>query len=326
MLVKKIASLYNDIGLLKSFFNGDTIMHNIINETIPFEKMGRTLVWHDEFEGEELNADKWRIHQTMNGADRIYTSDKEHIFVKDGCLNLVTDRSGEKEKPFLVPEGVLTHKTMLFKYGYLEMRGKIPFRHGAWPGFWMQSITPFSKAKYLAEIDIFEVFSNDNTLGCALHKWSPTKHTGYPDEAKGEAPCHYTFKNSENLNNEFHTYGLEWDEKHLKFYVDGECYTTMNITDEYDFDKEQLPGMQGFHDFSFVIFNNEIFSSGGGWPVPGWNLTEEDEMPINYVIDYVRLYQKENEEIKFAEEIKSVFGDRNITMEDLENGLDKIKI
>ena len=107
---KKIASLYNDIGFLKSFLNGDTIMHNITNETIPFEKMGRTLVWHDEFDGEELNADKWRIHQTMNGADRIYTSDKEHIFVKDGCLNLVTDRSGEKEKPFVVPEGVLTQK------------------------------------------------------------------------------------------------------------------------------------------------------------------------------------------------------------------------
>ena len=31
-------------------------------------------------------------------------------------------------------------------------------------------------------------------------------------------------------------------------------------------------------------------------------------------------------DLKLAEEIKSVFGDRNITMEDLENGLDKIKL
>ena len=37
-----------------------------------YEKYGRTLVWHDEFDKAEIDFDKWNFRRTMGGADRIY--------------------------------------------------------------------------------------------------------------------------------------------------------------------------------------------------------------------------------------------------------------
>lgn len=44
--------------------------------------------------------------------------------------------------------GFCTIDTMNFKYGYLEIRACVPFRHGAWPSFWMKSNTPFAKCTW----------------------------------------------------------------------------------------------------------------------------------------------------------------------------------
>ena len=95
-------------------------------------KQGRVLVWHDEFDKNEIDYDKWIFWRTMSSKDRIYYNGKETVRVENGNLHMQSHRTEDKKFPFALSEGFTTKYTMNWKYGYLEMRAKVPFRHGAW--------------------------------------------------------------------------------------------------------------------------------------------------------------------------------------------------
>ena len=124
----------------------------------------RELVWFDDFTQSELNKEKWCFIHGMDAPDLEYDNGEEHVFIKDNNLVLLSDVSKLEDKNYCVPESLSTRDTMCFKYGYLEMRAKIPYRHGAWPSFWMQSKKELRKADWMCEIDIFEVFSKTNAF------------------------------------------------------------------------------------------------------------------------------------------------------------------
>ena len=136
---------------------------------------GRKLVWSDEFGGSSLDATKWKFHATMNSDDCVYTNDSRTARVEDGCLHLLVVPSGDPAKPQMLPRGVSTRDKMAFRYGYLEMRARVPFRHGAWPSFWMTVQPGLRKAAWGSEVDIFEVFSSTNAVVANLHKWAGQK-------------------------------------------------------------------------------------------------------------------------------------------------------
>ena len=133
---------------------------------------GRKLVWSDEFDGTVLDETKWKFHATMNSHDCVYTNDSRTARVEGGYLHLLVVPSGDPAKPQMLPRGVSTRDRMAFKYGYLEMRAKVPFRHGAWPSFWMTVQPSLQKAAWFSEVDIFEVFSSTNAVVANLHKWA----------------------------------------------------------------------------------------------------------------------------------------------------------
>ncbi|MEE0946682.1 MAG: glycoside hydrolase family 16 protein [Acutalibacteraceae bacterium] len=269
----------------------------------PYEKMGRQLVWHDEFDKDFIDPEKWGFVHAMQTSDNEYDNSEKCARIEDGKLHLQLHKSDKEGMLVTLPESVATMNTMNFKYGYLEMRSKIPFRHGAWPGYWMKSNTPFAKAPYMSEVDIYEVFSSKDTVVSNLHKWTIGKHVMLPG-GEGSYTRAYRFENFENLNNEFHTYGFEWDEKYMSFYVDGEKYAQYGITEEDDFSPEEMPGMACFHDFHYVLFNNEAFTYGRDFKPYGCMLEESDPLPMDYWVEYIRLYQNpEKEEIVFANEI-----------------------
>lgn len=264
-------------------------------------KNGRVLVWHDEFDEGAINCDKWCFFRTMSTDDRIYYNGKETVRVEDGQLHMQAHRTEDPKFPFALSEGFTTKFTMNWKYGYLEMRAKIPFRHGAWPSFWALSSTVFQKTSWICESDIFEVFSNEKEIASAVHKWGYSKH------ASIEAG-HYVFENHENLNDEYHVYGYEWTPEYMAFFVDGQEYTRVPIDPvKGNFGADVIDGTSAFHDFQFIIMNNEMFTEGSAWKPDGWAMTDEDQFPIDYYIDWVRLYQNpETEQIKLKPEIDEV--------------------
>lgn len=266
-------------------------------------KDSRKLVWSDEFDGHELDPKKWRFRKTMDSSDCLYTNDARTYEVKDSKLCLHVRPSPDTTKRCLLSRGVATHETMAFKYGYLEMRAKVPFKHGAWPSFWMTVPKQHQKASWMSEVDIFEVFSSKNEVVANLHKWGwdnaakKSAHVMLPGgEGVSQESRGYRFPDPEQLNGDFHVYGFEWTPQAMSFYVDGMRFCTIPIDEAHDYAPKPLKGMAGHHDFHSVIFNNEVFTPGHGWMPKGAELKPED-LPIDYEIDWIRLYQRDGEEI-----------------------------
>lgn len=265
---------------------------------IPYNKGNRVLVWHDEFDGETLDMTKWEFSQSMSNEDVVYDNSAKNIRIENNTLIMQANRSGGGEKPFTLAQGLTTKNIMGFKYGYLEMRAKVPFRHGAWPSFWAMSFPKRHSGNigWGAEVDIFEVFSDNKTLFPNLHKHGPNReHVMIQDEQNPNRSGGFVFAEDADPN-DYHTYGFEWTENYMKFYVDGVCYHTYNITEEYDFGSEKLPGMGGYHEHLYILINNEIFTEHSEWKPAGSALTDDDEMPVTYRIDYIRLYQNPDSE------------------------------
>ncbi len=252
---------------------------------------GRVKVWGDEFEGDSIDMTKWKFHRTMSTPeDRTYDNSELYADVTNGKLTMtvLADENGN----LTLSEGITTRERMAFRYGYLEISARPPFKQGAWPSFWMQTDPQLRKANYMAEVDIYEVFSSKDTVVANIHKWGNGEHTmiGLP-----ASRVSYTFKPAQ-LAKQYHRYGFEWTPEEMRFFVDGVCFSTMSIREKDDFDKTVIPGMDGFHDFSYVIFNNEFFTRNNSWD-SALNVNYESTWPQIYQIDWIRLYQKPGEEI-----------------------------
>ena len=266
-----------------------------------------SLKWCDEFDGDSLDTSKWTLRPDMAGQSDLALCGEENpavMRIEDGKLKLnAVENADGNEKQYSTCYSVTTFNKMRFRYGYLEISARVPYMQGAWPSFWLKSlkddICPPPKADYMAEIDVFEVFSNADTAVPNLHKWYPynvkfengyeTNHTQGGDMLDGSKKQPYVFKDITNLNNEYHTYGFEWTPEYMAMSVDGEVYCTYDINSNYD----GFSDMSGFHDALYVLFNNHIFTSNSSWAPGGAEVDERTDFPINYWIDYIRLYQKD---------------------------------
>ncbi len=304
----------SDTDLLRAILFTPTHSLEIKTLVVATEKRGRTLVWHDEFNGDYLDTNNWGFNETMWSENHEHVNDSKHVRVEDGTLHLQVHKSNESGKTYSMASGITTTNTMLFKYGYLEMRAKVPYRKGAWPSFWCTSNTPLQEAKDRMEVDIFEVWASTDRFSANLHKWATdgSKHAAIP--SGGAWPnLTYTFKNPANLNNEYHTYGFEWDTNTMCFYVDDRKFATINITGEKNnFGVNDIPEMDMFQDWLRVIINNECFAPGDAQQPEGGVLSSSDVMPIDYYIDYVRLYQNadQGEVFKTKNEIAAIVAER----------------
>ncbi|MEE0945534.1 MAG: glycoside hydrolase family 16 protein [Acutalibacteraceae bacterium] len=287
--------------------NGITVndqeKENIISSTIaPQTKGDRTLVWNHEFEvqstGELISHLTNTVdHMFARDSNLVTSMDQKNYFMDNG--NLVLRITSDGNKNYTTARSVSTYEKMSFKYGYLEMRAKIPYQMCVWPGFWMKADKNLQKSKYGGEIDIFEVFSSVDTCVPNLHKWyggSASEQLSNRGVITGQKK--YVFEDKENLSDTYHVYGFEWTPDVMKFYVDDYCYFTVSIREEDDF-STAYPGMDCFHDFYYVCFNNWVYTEQQSWANSSLYVeNNEDFGSADYVIDYIRLYQKNGEQIK----------------------------
>lgn len=279
---------------------------NVFDEKQEFSSTmpdGYTYVWGDEFEGSKLNTKKWDLSTKMSGNAEIALDDSEDaIRLENGYLKMFARRYYNPKiggAEFACPWSVSTLKEMSFKYGYLEMRAKIPFKRGCWPGFWASSSDSYGtngkyKSDYTIEIDFFEVFSSVDSLAPNVHKWytdGSAKHTMWADETDASRES-YTFANAENLVNEYHIYGFEWTPTEMKMYIDRELYYTYDLTRNFD---NGASGMSGFNEAQLhIIFNNHLFTQSSSWKIYDGCEIYQGDLPAEYFVDWIRLYQKDN--------------------------------
>lgn len=276
---------------------------------------GYKYVWGDEFEGNDIDLTKWDFEERMSGSGQIEISwDKDVVDVADGRLKLHAInyfdelREGTRYK---VPYSVVTKYKMNFKYGYAEIRARVPYYRGSWPSFWGLSLLgqggtkatgglaydEKKKVPYGVEVDIFEIFGSLNEVIPNVHKWYRSEVFNYGETFGLGEVNHTELSNKKiwdwkekdvdlnNLSNEYHLYGFEWTDKEMSFYVDGEKYYTLDIVNSYDL----YQNMDGFHMPIFLMFNNHVFADDAF----NKNLIEEHSLlPFCYYIDWCRVYQK----------------------------------
>ncbi len=274
--------------------SGSAVVFSQKTDFDPSPLDGYEYVWGDEFEGEDIDFTKWDFEPRMGGTKKCEISrDKSVVRVEEGKLKLHGIMIDDPQKPdtrYRVPVSLVSKYKMNFRYGYAEIRCRLPFFSGVWPSFWTQSTDVLSgekKADFMAEVDVFEVFgkSENKNVVPGIIKWPHSGGHSFWCTYRETKKVDWTDK--EGIEEEYHTYGWEWTPDQMVMYVDREKYMTFDLNEVYD----GRGDMQGFHDPMFLILNNHLMAEDS-WQ-PGSRIEAAEELlPSKYYVDWIRIYQK----------------------------------
>ena len=110
------------------------------------------------------------------------------------------------------------------RYGYFEMRARLPRGAGTWPAFWLLTEQAYTdKTVPRGEIDVMEVYGlRPDRLHMSVHLWP-----AYADNSGG-VPDPWTLSkrvDRPGLGEGFHTYGVLVDDQWVSFYYDRKALT-----------------------------------------------------------------------------------------------------
>ena len=221
---------------------------------------GWQLFWADEFNTNSLDKTKWTAeHAALVKNEELQFYSRENVTVNNGYLYLHSTAVPTENRPF-TSGAVHTRNKMQFLYGKVEMRAKLPAGQGLFPAFWAMTV---AENTWLPEIDIMEM------LGHEPHKiWMVYHRLNDEGLLVSESETFY----GEDFSKDFHTFGMEWTSESITWFIDQEprFQLTTNIPNEP----------------MFLYVNTAI---GGVWP---GSPDETTSFPVDFVIDYIRIYKK----------------------------------
>ena len=249
----------------------------------PEEEKSWQLVWEDEFDGDELDMDKWS-YQLGDGCDisqdlcgwgnnelQYYTEREENIFLEDGFLT-ITAHEEDHEGSDYTSARIITKNKGDWRFGRIEVRAKLPQGQGIWPAIWMlPTDETFGGWPQSGEIDIMEMVGHEpETVHGTVHFGDPWPNNQWEGEP-------YSLESGIFADN-YHIFSIEWEQNKIDFFVDGNLFFTVTPS---TVEPKQYPFNYRFH----MIMNIAV---GGNWP---GNPDSTTEFPQNMSVDYVRVYQ-----------------------------------
>ena len=236
---------------------------------------GYSLVFEDEFLGDSLDTEVWEYRGS--GSRRGGYNAESQVELKDGNMII----TGDYQTDGTYGEGWYTGMVKLrerFCKGYFEIRCKVNAGSGFWSAFWIQADSPYTASVSKggvggAEIDIFESMSYDNALG--KDSVCQTIHcAGVDGETEGFQSERLGDFYGDNIYTEYNTYGLEWTDTEYIFYING----VETRRSSFGNGVSQVP--------EDVIVSLEIPDE------EKLATLDKDNYITEYVVDYVRIYQK----------------------------------
>ena len=245
---------------------------------------GYQLVFSDEFDGPDKtqpDANKW-VRCVRQGAtwNRWLSDSEEVIYLEDGRLiaRAIPNPDQQTDPVPMITGGVKTRGKFSFKYGKLECRALNHPWSGNFPAIWLMPDDDSAGWPACGEIDIFEAIDDSRVTWHTLHShWIDALGQRYNPQ--------YSFTGYYNLD-EYHVYGLEWDENTISWYVDGTFIGSYaKSTNQRDLDDGQWPFDKPF----YVILNQSV--GDGSW-------AKYADVNHTYVteFDWIRIYQKPGQE------------------------------
>jgi beta-glucanase (GH16 family) len=232
---------------------------------------GYKLVFSDDFNA--IDRTKWNVRNNSwaNNEESIVTSRADNVFVSNGALTLRAIKEsytvGSTTRQYT--SGYLdTIGRESWQYGRIEMRAKLPAAQGMWPAFWLRDNTN------KGELDIMEA------VGGLPTKSVQTIHQS-TDGGMGKAGHEDILPSGTNTT--WHTYAVDREPGVVNWYVDDRLVFSKT--------QSQLTWLDPtFCEPMNIRLNLQVGGSMPayyGKPVVGAPLGQSD-----YVIDYVRVYQK----------------------------------
>ena len=272
-----IAAVNGKVTIPAELIEGD------INIYATFEREEDTewvLVFRDEFNGADKsqpNEEKWMRCQRYGATWNRWLSDSEEvIYLEDGDLvaRAIPNPDKANDPVDMITGGIKSMGRFGFTYGYVEARIYNNLWVGNFPAFWMMPEDQSAGWPDCGEIDIWEVIDTQNKSYHTIHSnWSYDLGKTNEPQSSFNTGCTY---------DRYHTYGLEWNETSLIWYLDGkEVGRYTKSTNQSHLDQGQWPFDKHFH----LILNQSV--GNGAWAANA-DITHTYETRF----DWVRVYQK----------------------------------
>ena len=260
----------------------------------PFTQGGYRLVWADEFEKDGApDPENWTFEEgfVRNNEDQWYQ--KENAQCKNGML-VITGREDIKRNPNYVKGSTDPAETKFIEFsssslmtkglhqwtmGRFVMRAKIPHGEGMWPAFW--AVGEQGEWPSCGEIDMMEYYQNKilaNVASGTQKRWNArwSSQAIKTEELGGD-----------KWLDEFHVWRMDWDTESIRLYVDDKLLNETKLANTYNANPKWGP-KNPFHHPHYLIVNLALGGNNGGE-------MEKATLPAEYVIDYVRVYQRDQD-------------------------------
>lgn len=238
----------------------------------------RVLIWSDEFNGSELDENKWEVQlgtgasvglsQWGNNEQQFYR--RENITVENGFLRIRAQRENFQGMDYTSARIRSLNKGD-FKFGRMEARIRMDNTPGLWHAFWMLPSSPNASWPVTGEIDIMEYVGN-----------APTELLNYIHFADQQGNHRYRGVETNLLTaaSDFHVYAIEWDETEIVWFIDDMQTYRVTRTDE------DLVHVWPFDAKFHLLLNTAVGGNLGG------NINVQAmTLPRFMEVDYVRVYQ-----------------------------------
>lgn len=149
------------------------------------------------------------------------------------------------------------------RYGYFEIRARLPAGPGVWPAFWLDSRPPPGSPDPSVEIDVIEHYGKfPAAYNSTVTVWNQ------PAVGKPRSMMKILTVPSGMLSSGFHTYGVKVDQAWIVFYFDRIEYWRLPTPSEHR------------HELTVLV----DLGLGGGWPI------DQTPSPSFMDVQYIRVY------------------------------------
>ncbi len=251
----------------------------------------------DEFNGGEIDHSKWLV-QGHEGNYYIWKGRApsqfapHNVIVEDGFLKIRTQwepdfpfaqeayADGQNNDTYGVFEGAPLPVTTAavvskqrFLNGYMEVRSKAGYA-AMTAAFWAIG--------YQQELDVYEQMGNPTIKGgLSGNKFKMTVHDWSPPSIRPTRVFGYSQELPYNVSDEYGVFGAEWGQDYLKIFIDGK--------EVHHVEQKNIGTDFVLNNPMEIWLDSEIFKWLG--------IPHEAELPVDYEIDYVRVWQKPSENI-----------------------------
>lgn len=259
----------------------------------------RKLVWSDEFNTDGLLDSKvWNYEEGFKRNHEAQWYQKANAYCKDG--NLVIEARKEKksrrnpgfrenssrwpeniEKIHYTSASVNTAEKKEFLYGRVEVRAKIPTAGGSWPAIWLLGRGMDWPSN--GEIDMMEYYRRQGVPHILANAcWGTDKPWTAKWNSKAIPFTHFTDRDAQWAD-KFHVWRMDWDEQSIRLYLDDELLNEISQAEAVN--GKLGNGEQPFKKPQYLLLNLALGGDNGGE-------IDDSALPMKYLIDYVRVYQK----------------------------------